>query len=362
MTTAFIPAAAAITALLLWVQYPLRKKGNLWVNAACLAVKAVLICAASLSVLTLDTWASWHLGLLVTAAYAALWADTLTGLISCLLRLIRKKAAPYKRTVLAAALVLIAVLAYGMGNEKHSVLKTCTVRSDKLTAPYSVVFVSDIHYGDPSEPDKLIADVARINALQPDIVILGGDITDDFTSLAEMQEAYRILSGLRSKTCFIFGNHDLQAHARLADGAQYTEAELLGQIEAAGITVLRDALIPLRDDILLLGREDASLPAGRKALADFAPHDAFLLIADHSPYDSEDIRLSGADLQLSGHSHAGQLFPNSLLMALLDYNVYGRYTFGETELIVSAGEGVWHTPFRTDAHSEILLVNLLPAE
>ena len=369
MTAALCVLTAGFTALLLLIQRPLRKNGSAARCFLFFAVKLILASAAALSVLVLDTWASWHLGLLVTAVYAALfpaaWADLFCGLYG----LIRKRAGgsrplSYKGTVVLTVCLSALFLLYGTVNEKRSSVTTYTVTSNKLSQPYTVVFISDIHYGDPNEPDKLRADVALINAAEPDLVILGGDITDDFSTRPEMEKAYAILGEIHAPTYFIFGNHDRQAHAFLANGHKYTEAELTQTIEANGITVLRDTAVMIGNDFILIGREDESRADGRKALCDIGntDHSAFLLIADHQPYDTEELAPFGADLQLSGHSHAGQLFPNSLFMELTGHNTYGRYAIDGTTLIVTAGEGVWHTPFRTDSHGEILIVKLVPAE
>lgn len=369
MTAVLFVMTVCAEALLLLAQYPLRRKRSAASALICFAVKAVLLCAASLCILVLDTWASWHLGLLTTAVYIALGADLLADVcrgVVRLLRRMRKKDArsPYKRTVILTACLCVALFVCGSVNEKRSAVTTYTLRSEKLSRPYTVVFISDIHFGDPNEPDRLRRNVDTINAAQPDIVILGGDVTDDFSSRAEMEEAYSILGELNADTYFIFGNHDRQAHAFLANGAKYSEAELIEVIEANGITVLRDEAVPIGGELILIGREDESRPEGRKALNAIAGADdrsRFRLIADHQPYDTEELGDFGAELQLSGHSHAGQLFPNRWLMHLEGYNVYGQDNIGQTVLLVSSGEGVWHTPFRTEAHSEIMIVELLPA-
>lgn len=366
MTAILILITLTMTALLLWARYPLRGRFTAAVYFLCFAAGLILAGAASLAVLTLDTWTSWHLGMAATAANIALTAGAAADLCLGTVRIFRRKAPafPFRYNVLLTVFLCAALLTFGTVNEKVSVARSCRVTSDRLSREYTVAFLSDIHYGDPSEPEKLSADVAMINAAAPDLVILGGDITDDFSSKEEMEEAYAILSGLRGNTFFIFGNHDRQPHADLADGARYTEEELIRTIEGSGITVLRDRAVRVGDDLILAGREDASRAEGRQAFRDIpgTDTDAFLLVADHSPYETDDLPDSGAILQLSGHSHAGQLFPNRLLMQLAGYRVYGDYKIGEAKLTVSSGEGVWHTPLRTEGRSEILFVTLAPED
>ena len=123
------------------------------------------------------------------------------------------------------------------------------------------------------------------------------------------------------------------------------------------ITVLRDEWVSVADDLVIFGREDAAGDS-RKPLSDIAdrPEGAFVLSVDHSPYETKDIIESGADLQLSGHTHAGQLFPLRMVYDLAGYDAYGFYRHGNTNLYVSAGVSGWCFPLRTEAgcHYEVL--------
>lgn len=204
--------------------------------------------------------------------------------------------------------------------------------------------------------------VNMVNEESPDLVILGGDITDDFSTKAQMKEAYEILKNLKSDTYYVFGNHDCQLKSDMADGRQYTEEELVQTIENSGIKVLKDEAVKISDDMVILGREDASRPDRRKSVDELKGIDtnAFLITADHQPYEDEDIIATGADLQLSGHSHAGQVFPNHFIYWVLGLNAYGEYEVGNTKLIVSSGEALWAVPFKNEGHSEITMVTIKP--
>ena len=118
----------------------------------------------------------------------------------------------------------------------------------------------------------------------------------------------------------------------------------------------------LSDDLVVLGREDASREDERCAVRDLParPEGAYVVCVDHSPYQEEDILATGADLQLSGHTHAGQFFPLQYVYRLSVNNIYGDYKVGSTDLYVSSGIAGWYFPFRTVAHCNYEVINLDP--
>ena len=101
----------------------------------------------------------------------------------------------------------------------------------------------------------------------------------------------------------------------------------------------------------------------RKPIGDIPPRPegSFVLLADHSPYETEDIIASGADLQISGHTHAGQLFPLQWIYRLAGYDAYGWFHHGETDVYVSSGASGWGFPFRTEAGCHYEVVTLQPS-
>ena len=85
-----------------------------------------------------------------------------------------------------------------------------------------------------------------------------------------------------------------------------------------------------------------------------------MLSIDHSPFEYADIIATKADLQISGHSHAGQLFPLKTIYNLGGFNAYGKYHHGDTDVFVSSGFSGWGVPLRTEVRSEYVVVNLVP--
>lgn len=175
-------------------------------------------------------------------------------------------------------------------------------------------------------------------------------------------ETFEVLGSSNIATYFIYGNHDLQEsyHLDLYE-KKYTISELIDTITKNNIIILEDEFIQLSDDLILLGRLDESIDDRVDAsdlMAKLPSGESYLLTIDHQPYNYQDIIETKADLQLSGHSHAGQLFPLQLVFNLAGYNSYGYYHIGNTTMYVSSGYSGWKFPFRTEEHCQYLNVTL----
>jgi len=222
--------------------------------------------------------------------------------------------------------------------------------------PMRVVFFSDLHMG-PLVGNGRVRDlVKRVNALAPDLVLLGGDIVDeDVSRLAEekMAEALGQLSPRLG--CFaVTGNHEYYAG----------EQEAVSYLQSAGIRVLRDETVMVEDRLVIAGRKDRTatrfgerrLPL--QELLREAPKGLPVLLLDHQPRSLKEAESAGVDLQLSGHTHNGQLFPFNLVTGLLFEVSRGWKTLGSLSVLVSSGVGTWGPPMRTSAAPEIWLLEL----
>ena len=241
----------------------------------------------------------------------------------------------------------------------------CTYQSEKLTESHTLAFLADLHVGTAQQFEALEDTVSQINAAHPNFVILGGDVADEFTSAESLERTCELLGTIEAPTYFIYGNHDRQPDGDLVGGRTYTDDELVAALENNGIIVLTDEYVAVSDDLVLLGREDISAGEARQpgsALESQNPNpSAFLLVADHQPYaEKEDAAAIGADLQLSGHTHAGQLFPLQFIYNAIGLPTYGEYTLGGSTLWVTSGESGWAIPLRTEASCTWNLVTLAP--
>ena len=255
------------------------------------------------------------------------------------------------------------LLLWGSFNMRHIVQTEYTVFSDKLAEDRDLVLLTDVHYDTIQDPALLQSKLQQINALQPDLVVLGGDIVEDGTSRQAMEQVFRQLGGLESRygTFYIYGNHDRQLYADRRNGRQYTEQQLEQAILDSGIVILRDSRVELGSDLLLAGREDRSYPAGRipaDRLLDGADLSRFTIVADHQPVEVEQNAALGVDLQVSGHTHAGQIWPAGLLTERIFGYSYGQYWKDNCCVIVSSGTAGWGFSFRTEQRCEYVVIHL----
>lgn len=326
-----------------------------------------LLCIAGLLYFCMNLWSLGALLVLHTAA-----AFMLLELIAAGGRIFCKKTGrqPWRALVflhqsgLGAVLLAALVLLYGYVNMAHYTRTEYQLTSEKLSSPCRVVLISDTHYGTIQSKGLLQSAVEEISGLQPDMVILDGDIVEEQTSKADMEEVFALFGTIPTKygVFYIYGNHDRQPHARQK---AYSETELEDAILAAGIQILEDSAVELGDELLLVGRGDArwgnSAPRMSAAqLLEDVDLSRFAILADHQPIDAEAVSAAGVDLMVSGHTHAGQIWPVGLFTTATGGLNYGRYQFDQCTVLVSSGFTGWGYPIRTQGQCEYVVINMTP--
>jgi predicted MPP superfamily phosphohydrolase len=222
----------------------------------------------------------------------------------------------------------------------------------------TVVVASDLHLGTLVGRSRLEKIVARINALDPDIVFLPGDIVDETVTAKDEAEFGAIMRRLRAPlgVFAVPGNHEF-----------YSGLERnLACLRACGIKVLEDEAVNVAGAFVLVGRRDPSslspkeprLPI-RDILAKYGFDDRLpVILLDHQPAHLDEASLAGVDLQLSGHTHAGQLFPLDLINRMAWELNRGYLRKGNTQYYVTSGVGTWGPPVRTGSRPEIVRIRL----
>ncbi len=260
------------------------------------------------------------------------------------------------KTGIIPLLIIVFFFSYGYSNINNVRQTAYTVESHKLKEDYKVVFISDIHYSTVQKNEILNKKIKEINALKPDLVILGGDIVEEGTSKTEMRECFNALGNIKSAygTFYIYGNHDRQ---RYSLDPSFTENELKDAIETNGIVILKEDYVKIGEDLILLGREDLGAKSDRIEIENLDTG-RFVLTADHQPNSTKENESVGTDLLLSGHTHAGQIFPIGYFDFLFRGFVYGEYKVDNMTVLVSSGFAGWGFPIRTQGISEYLVVHL----
>lgn len=259
--------------------------------------------------------------------------------------------------------LLTAVLfTYGAFNMTHPVETEYTVKTEKNIGDYTIALITDTHYGTIQDTDILKEKVQEISLQKPDIAILGGDIVEEGSTREKMQEVFKLLGEIDAKygVYYVYGNHDSQPYT---DTPAYTKAELASAISDSGITILEDTCVEINGEIILAGRADAAWgnASGRmlsEELLKGTDKEKYIIVADHQPIEAKENAAMGADLELSGHTHAGQIWPVGCFTGLAGELNYGEYQQDGCTVIVSSGFTGWGYPIRTQGHCEYVMVHI----
>ncbi|MCQ2409482.1 MAG: metallophosphoesterase [Clostridia bacterium] len=298
---------------------------------------------------------------IMAALYVALFMDGFADIIFCFF----KKKITSKRLLIRkiVSLVLgIVFFTYGTVNMQMVTPSYQSYSSDKLENEYRFVYLADMHVGSAQSFETTEKTIQQIKNENADFVVLGGDITDDYTSKEEMQKTFALFKDFGAPVFYVYGNHDRQENADYAHGRQYTVEELENTLTENGIKILKDEFVQIADDLVILGREDMSEESRKDAGELISPKaDAYLVTFDHQPFDKEGIEKANADLQYSGHTHAGQFFPLKPFYNWFIGDAFGEYQHGNTTVYVSPGVCGWRVPFRTDGKCTYEVAVITPA-
>ncbi|MFD5819680.1 metallophosphoesterase [Streptomyces sp. NPDC127038] len=221
---------------------------------------------------------------------------------------------------------------------------------------FRIAVVSDIHLGPVLGRGFAQKVVDTINSTQPDLIAVVGDLVDG--SVKNLGPAAAPLAGLRARhgSYFVTGNHEYFSGA----------AQWVREVRELGIHPLENARTELAGFDLagvndLQGESEGQGPDFGKALGDRDTTRACVLLA-HQPVQIHEAVRHGVDLQLSGHTHGGQLWPGNFVAAAANPTVAGLERYGDTQLYVSRGAGAWGPPTRVGAPSDITVVELASRE
>ncbi|MEV6676019.1 metallophosphoesterase [Streptomyces erythrochromogenes] len=256
----------------------------------------------------------------------------------------------------AAAAVAVGTVGHGAyGVLRGPSVKRVQVPLAKLPRAahgFRIAVVSDVHLGPVLGRAHAQRIVDTVNRTQPDLIAIVGDLVDG--SVPDLGSAAEPLRGLTARhgSFFVTGNHEYFSGAE----------QWIDHVRELGLTPLENARRALPHFDLagvndIQGEREGSGPDFRAALGDRDRSRAAVLLA-HQPVVIHDAVKHGVDLQLSGHTHGGQLWPGNYLAELANPTVAGLERYGDTQLYVSRGAGAWGPPVRVGAPSDITVVEL----
>ena len=253
---------------------------------------------------------------------------------------------------LLAASVSAVLVAVGYRNTRHIRTVSYRISLGYAESELRIALLSDVHLGAFVGANHVRRIVETVNAFHPDLIVIAGDLIDDDNSILSEPEELRQIScelrQLRSRygTVLALGNHDPDA----ADSA------FRAFLEESKIQLLHNQILEL-PAVNVVGISDPAhnkrIPIGM-LMADRNPEKPTIVV-DHDPRYMDTAVAQNANVVLSGHTHAGQFFPASILarIALGKHRFYGHHKAGNTHTVVTSGAGFFNLPVRLGTSNEI---------
>ena len=247
--------------------------------------------------------------------------------------------------------VISLAIFLGYLNAKRIKIKTFNLAIDKANdevRELNIVMASDIHLGSIIGKKRTLKIVKAINALKPDIILLPGDILDSEIAPVVWLDLGAVLRELSAKYGIyaVTGNHEYIGG--IADAVAY--------IREHRIDLLRDEVREVAG-VTIIGREDYTIKNYRKSLAELTEEvdrRKALILMDHQPFHLEEAENAGIDLQVSGHTHRGQMWPLNYITKRVYEKDWGYLKKGMTHIYVSSGVGTWGPPVKIGNDAEIV--------
>lgn len=270
------------------------------------------------------------------------------------------------------AVIIVSLSTWGLVNARiirTTPYEVSVQKSAGNVDSLNIVLVADLHMGYNIGNKHISNMVKKINAQDPDLVVIAGDIFDnEYEALKNPEKLENTLRGIKSKygVYACYGNHDIQEKilAGFTFGGKSKEKasdpRMDEFLKKANITLLHDEGTLIDDSFYLFGRADAHRP-GRGITTRKTPDEITasmdkskpIIVIDHEPSELAELSGAGVDLDLCGHTHDGQMFPGNLTIKLMWENACGYLKKGDMHNIVTSGVGVFGPNMRVGTKAEI---------
>lgn len=252
------------------------------------------------------------------------------------------------------SLVVIVIIIRGVYNFNNTTINEYFIEVEKKDIKINnlkIAMAADFHLSEITNPYFMDQFIENMNAIEPDIVLFVGDIVESEHSSPKMKLFEKQFRKIESK-CGVFaveGNHDL-----------YRRNNSFNFIKNANIQILRDSVITIDNSIQIIGRRDKH-NQNRKSISELLEStlDSLpVILLDHQPYHLENAYNQRIDVQFSGHTHHGQLFPINYITEMIYELSWGYQKIKNTHFFVTCGAQGWGPQVKTASQSEIMLVNI----
>lgn len=265
-----------------------------------------------------------------------------------------------RQSVMVAGVLALCLMGYGAYEARHPQVEKVTIASAKIsksTGRIRIVQISDLHLGLKRYPGRLEAITTAVQAAQPDLVVSTGDLVNG--PVQGRNAAATVLSEIAAPLGKFAVTGEQEFYSKTKQALTFTQE--------AGFTMLQNRSLPAGKTLTLVGVDDPAFGSGslipsESDLLAQVPKRRFTLLLKHRP-DVNHANEDRFDLQLSGHTHKGQIYPFTLLVQLR-YPMYAglhRLQSG-ARLYVSRGAGTWGPPIRLLAPPEITIIDLVPVQ
>lgn len=250
--------------------------------------------------------------------------------------------------------VTTAVMVYGYYNYRNPKIEQIEIVLDKEIGceEIKIASISDVHLGNGTDKKALQRYVEMINALQPDLILISGDLIDNSITPVAQQRMEEELGALQAPMGIYMaaGNHEYISRIEQCE-------EFLSKTP---IKLLRDSIVTLPCGVQIIGRDDRS-NRRRESLGGLlgrVDRSKPIIVLDHQPYNLAEVDAAKVDIQLSGHTHRGQVWPLSLLTDYIYEQSHGYRKWENAHIYVSSGLSLWGPPFRIGTNSEMGIITL----
>ena len=214
-----------------------------------------------------------------------------------------------------------------------------------------IAFVADFHLKSRTSIDFVEKFAKNIQMINPDLMIFGGDIVEGDRNDGNLEKFEQVFAGIKARygVFAVLGNHE--HYAGLEKGSFFYKS---------GLKVLSDTNVVIAESFNLTGRNDSHIRARKsigellRSVTDTLP----VILLDHRPTEIDQVSKTSVDVQLSGHTHNGQLFPINLITRRVYELSWGYKKIGNTHFFVTSGIRLWGPPVRTTGKSEIMIIDI----